>query len=517
MTLAPASWAMRIMRPSTWSGTPEIIVRGGGVPGFDTLTVEGTDEADSFLFRALAAVAGHPDASRPAFVAAVNATAGTAERIVYDRGTARLTVTGHDGDDTFAFDDNSTATTVHGGAGDDTFIVGQFHPAPAIEPAVQPGDAFATDETEFGWLSRGASFALVLYGHEGDDAFQVSRHRAELRVEGTVGDDLYDVRAVRDAEGEYLQNGLLWLEGTANTAGAPGVETLLIRTAGAAGDIDVRYLAQEVLIRGAGLHIMTRLMDGAAVLAAPFTASEPIVLPADLLPSPWGSLTVPIPDEHIGLPGLVIITESAGSTRLITGVKEIDSYTIRLTTPATERVHIAISGAYAGGRHYAEVSVDGGVTFADHGVLVIEPGELGPFEIFVRLVTTTAPHGIGLFAFVPTAEPGPGMIVQTMSHVVSSADPRFDRAHAANVYINLPPPLVPSGEDPGDPTDPTDPGDPGDPGDGGGSGVPGGGRPGAAGEDLPATGGALDLRALGIGLLTLLLGLILIRARRRAA
>jgi hypothetical protein len=104
-----------------------IIVRGGGVrQGLNFLTVDGTDAADRFLFRPVAAIAEQPDAVRPAFVAVLGEN-DAVERITYDAGiNARLTVNGYDGDDEFVFDGTTVLTTVYGGDGADTFTVGQF-------------------------------------------------------------------------------------------------------------------------------------------------------------------------------------------------------------------------------------------------------------------------------------------------------------------------------------------------------------------------------------------------------
>jgi hypothetical protein len=55
-------------------------------------------------------------------------------------------------------------TTVYGGDGADTFTVGQFFAAPRIELNVEPGDGFATVQTELGWASPGILSPTTLYG-----------------------------------------------------------------------------------------------------------------------------------------------------------------------------------------------------------------------------------------------------------------------------------------------------------------------------------------------------------------
>jgi len=88
-------------------------------------------------------------------------------------------------------------------------------------------------------------------------------------------------------------------------------------------------------------------------------------LPGDTVASPV-PLVIPLPvADPLAGTGTVIIVETDGTTTLKTGVKETDSYTIALSTPPTSRVYITISSAFGGGLPYAEISIDGGVTFSD--------------------------------------------------------------------------------------------------------------------------------------------------------
>ncbi len=108
-----------------------------------------------------------------------------------------------------------------------------------------------------------------------------------------------------------------------------------------------------------------------------------------------------------------------------------------------------------------------------------------------------------LFAAADSPLQGPGVVVQTLMHQVTSADPRYENATVQNVYINL----LAAHEPPGPP------GPPGPP-DG-----PGGCAVDCAGTGaLAATGGtgfpvALGAALAGLGLL--LLGLVLLVLRRR--
>ncbi|MFK4837745.1 hypothetical protein ACI3KY_18610 [Microbacterium sp. ZW T2_14] len=477
-----------------------IVVRGGGArTGLNTLTIDGTDAADLFLFRALAGIAEHADARHAAFVAQLNLGAGTAETIAYDEGVnARLTVNGYDGDDVYVFDDNSAITTVYGGDGDDTFVVGQFFATPRIEPNVQPGSAFATVETEFGNASAGVSFPAVLYGGEGADSFLINGHRAELRIEGTTGADLFRLLAVRLLAGGYRANGFLSLDGG---AGTPTVQVLATV---ATPELAVALRA----ILGAGLLVKLYHVPLPALVIAPVVLPAPVVLTAEDA-APPAPLVIPVPPVVPGA-GEVVIVESDGTTTLQSGVKETDSYTIALSTPPTARVYITISAAYGGGIPYAQVSIDGGVTFHDQVVLIFEIGETGPKTVIVRLLPTTDPHPFpSLLTAAPSNEPGPGMVVETVSHTVVSDDALYDGAAARNVYINAPadPP-----EEPEEPGEPEQPGQPGQPGD---AGQPAASAGGSDGDDLAATGveGLQGWMLSGLGLL--LLGLLLLVARRR--
>jgi len=492
-------------RIQTWGGDDalghdyRIIVRGGGArTGLNTLTIDGTDAADLFLFRALAGIAEHPDARRAAFVAQLDLAASTAETVVYDEGiNARLTVNGYDGDDVFVFDDNSAITTVYGGDGDDTFVVGQFFATPRIEPDVQPGSAFETVDTEFGQASAGVTFPTVLYGGEGADRFVINGHRAELRVEGTAGADAFHLLVVRLLAGGYRQNGFLSLDGGAGTA------TVQVLATAAAPGLAVALTS----IVGAGLLAKLHHVALPTLVVAPVVMAAPVVLPAEDAVPPV-PLVIPVPPLVPGA-GEVVIVESDGTTTLQSGVKETDSYTIALSSPPTARVYITISAAYGGGIPYAQVSIDGGLTFHDQVVLVFEIGETGPKTVIVRLLPTTSPHPFpSLLTAAPTNEPGPGMVVETVSHTVVSDDAIYDGAAARNVYINAPADVP---EEPGNPGEPEEPAQPG------GAGGPGAAAGGGAGG-LAATGiaGIEGWLLSGFGILLLGLLLLVLRRRRRA-
>ncbi|WBA80116.1 hypothetical protein [Endozoicomonas sp. GU-1] len=132
---------------------------GSEADGADTLTINGTSEADTFLLRANFVAATHTDSQ--------GEYTSTVERINYDRNiNARLTLNGLDGNDSFFSDDNSTITTLDGGAGNDRFQIGQLFGLDrnTAEGTVAAGDEIETTETTLGFLSKGNSLPMVVYG-----------------------------------------------------------------------------------------------------------------------------------------------------------------------------------------------------------------------------------------------------------------------------------------------------------------------------------------------------------------
>ncbi|MFK8111404.1 MAG: hypothetical protein AB8B91_04360, partial [Rubripirellula sp.] len=190
------------------AGTERVSVTDTGNPddGADTLTVHGTSDADTFLLRQyfLALLQTDMDGNRT----------GDYERVDYDETiNGRLRINSWAGADRFYIDDNATATTIDGGAGQDVFQIGQVFgadPNPVNEatdhdsnPAtpdqyvsgVVLGDEIATTSITRGYLSRGISEPMVIYGGLGSDTFTVYSNKATLRMEGEAGNDTFLVRA----------------------------------------------------------------------------------------------------------------------------------------------------------------------------------------------------------------------------------------------------------------------------------------------------------------------------------
>jgi hypothetical protein len=87
------------------------------------------------------------------------------------------------GDDHVLSDDTSTYFTINGGEGNDIFQIAQvFNSARDALAGIAPEDLFRTVETTQGFLSRGISARMDIYGGNGDDQFLVYHNKAELFV-----------------------------------------------------------------------------------------------------------------------------------------------------------------------------------------------------------------------------------------------------------------------------------------------------------------------------------------------
>ncbi|MDK3018043.1 DUF7507 domain-containing protein [Pseudodonghicola flavimaris] len=210
-----------------------VLDTGARDDGTDTLAITGSDGADVFLMREITSVENRTT-DRPSFVTLLHAdaTGGDSsldnaiaqsqtsadrpmgvQRVNYDRAiNGRLTVFGLEGDDMFAVDGNSTITTLDGGAGADRFQIGQFHgvlDADHPEGATfhlnaAPGDEPAeVIRTTRGYITAGPSQALVAKGGTGGDTFTVYSNKAEIRLEGDAGNDLFVVRAFALADENF--------------------------------------------------------------------------------------------------------------------------------------------------------------------------------------------------------------------------------------------------------------------------------------------------------------------------
>ncbi len=173
----------------TGTGKSELKVLDTGATGDDTLTINGTSVADTFLFRkdfvALLRPDGRDAKGKPKYHPDF-------ERVWYDENiNNQLIINSGEGDDHLVLDDNSAKTTINAGAGNDRIQIGQvFKSAPA---------GVETVETTLGFLSNGVSAATTVNAGDGDDDITVYRNREELQLNGQDGDDKFDVRSFAQA------------------------------------------------------------------------------------------------------------------------------------------------------------------------------------------------------------------------------------------------------------------------------------------------------------------------------
>ena len=180
---------------NTTGGVTDYIVNcfDTGVTGTDTLTIEGTGQADNFLLRA--SKNDYPEGV--AFVASLHGDPlSNVERVNYNKSIEQLTVDGNDGDDQFTLDDNWAATALNGGDGQDHFQVGQiFKSLRDAAAGVAPADVFDTTLTTRGYISNGISYETSIYGDVGNDDFVVFHNAAALHLFGGADDDSFTIRA----------------------------------------------------------------------------------------------------------------------------------------------------------------------------------------------------------------------------------------------------------------------------------------------------------------------------------
>ncbi|WP_117236182.1 LEPR-XLL domain-containing protein [Vibrio maerlii] len=240
--------------------TIDVSDSGAKNDGADVLEINGLAQADTFLLRAHFVAAMHDDGN--------GGYGDTVERINYDSSiNARLIINGLDGADSFYSDDTSTIVTLDGGAGNDSFQVGQLYGSERTLSAgtVAAGDEIETTETTLGYLSRGNSLPMVIYGGDGEDSIKVYSNKAVTKLYGEAGDDSFVVRAFLLADSGLINNsvdvelfggeGEDTIEYSINAAlkidgGAGNDRVVVLGTEG-----DDNFMITEDGIFGAGLNI----------------------------------------------------------------------------------------------------------------------------------------------------------------------------------------------------------------------------------------------------------------------
>uniref|UniRef100_UPI001C52AC87 calcium-binding protein n=1 Tax=Alcaligenes xylosoxydans xylosoxydans TaxID=85698 RepID=UPI001C52AC87 len=212
------------------------------------LTINGTAQDESFLIRANYVARITPQGA---------GYADAVQRVNYDRSmTGGLRLNAVDGGNRFYIDDTGTHVVIDGGLGSDPakrneYQVGQLYALDRQLPQVAAGDQIGTVLTTQGYLSRGNSYGMTLYGAENSsNVFRVYSNAAPLALHGGKRDDEFMVYAFKQAQAQangepgYVVNGPVAIDGGAglNTYTMLGSE-----------DADAFALTQEG-IRGAGLN-----------------------------------------------------------------------------------------------------------------------------------------------------------------------------------------------------------------------------------------------------------------------
>ena len=232
----------------------------------DSLTINGTVNADEFLIRAsdlgLGMVASLPeiqtDPNSPASRTQI-------ERVNFwnvggeKTGVENLAVNAGAGNDKISIDGTLSTISIDAGAGNDTVTVGQMFDSERTTDAnlsnVQPKDVFDTTQTTQGYLSNGVEHATSIVGGEGDDTFNVLHNKAAVSLSGGLGNDMFNVAMYQKDDGagnmSIVENGPVTLIGGAGIdkmgiAGSEGDDTFVISHGRIFGEgIDVQTVSIE--------------------------------------------------------------------------------------------------------------------------------------------------------------------------------------------------------------------------------------------------------------------------------
>ncbi|MGE8672033.1 MAG: beta strand repeat-containing protein [Achromobacter kerstersii] len=212
------------------------------------LTINGTTQDETFLVR-------------EHFVAKITPQgagyANDVQRVNYDRSmTGGLRLNAVDGGNRFYIDDTSTYVVIDGGLGSDAskhneYQVGQLYALDRQFPNVGAGDQIDTVQTTQGYLSRGNSFGLTLYGAENSsNVFRIYSNAAPLALFGGKRDDEFMVYAFKEAQQQPNGERNYVINGAVSMDGGDGINTYTVL---GSEDADAFVLTQEG-IRGAGLN-----------------------------------------------------------------------------------------------------------------------------------------------------------------------------------------------------------------------------------------------------------------------
>ncbi|WP_139258478.1 calcium-binding protein [Fibrobacter sp. UWH5] len=215
----------------------------------DSMTIDGTVEADDMLVRASTAGLG--------FVAKLPSKKDAQiERVNFwnvgggDTGLENIAINTGAGDDKIAIDGTLSTISIDAGAGNDTITVGQQFESERNTDKdhsnVLPNDAFTTTKTTQGYLSAGVQHSTSIVGGEGNDTFNVLHNEAAVSLSGGLGNDTFNVamfqKVNNDGSKSIVENGPVTLIGGA------GVDKMSI--VGSDGDDDFVISQGRVLCNG---------------------------------------------------------------------------------------------------------------------------------------------------------------------------------------------------------------------------------------------------------------------------
>ena len=215
----------------------------------DSMTIDGTVEADDMLVRASTAGLG--------FVAKLPSKEDAQiERINFwnvgggDTGLENVALNTGAGNDKIAIDGTLSTITIDAGAGNDSITVGQQFESERNTDKdhsnVLPNDAFTTTKTTQGYLSAGVQHSTNIEGGEGNDTFNVLRNTAAVSLSGGLGNDTFNVAMFQEDKGNGQKS--IVENGPVTLIGGAGLDKMSI--AGSDGDDDFVISQGRILSNG---------------------------------------------------------------------------------------------------------------------------------------------------------------------------------------------------------------------------------------------------------------------------
>ena len=215
----------------------------------DSMTIDGTVEADDMLVRASTAGLG--------FVAKLPSKKDAQiERVNFwnvggaDTGLENIALNTGAGNDKIAIDGTLSTITIDAGAGDDTVTVGQLFESERTTDKdhsnVKTNDVFNTIKTSQGYLSEGVMHSTSIVGGEGNDTFNVLHNQAAVSLSGGLGNDTFNVAMFQQINGDGSKS--IVENGPVTLIGGAGIDKMSI--VGSDGDDDFVLSQGRVLANG---------------------------------------------------------------------------------------------------------------------------------------------------------------------------------------------------------------------------------------------------------------------------